>query len=104
MHRQVNAPRELSVYSELTSDPRPGFGGSTPVTIDVRMKVWLETVPALLQTLQIKHVSLMTHSAGAIYTLNTLLHFSAILTPRAPTVAFLGLSKATLIPLELTTA
>ena len=70
------------------------MGGSTPVAINIRMKVWLETVPALLLKLDIKHVSLMTHSAGAVYTLNTLLHYRTFLNPRAPSVAFLGLSQA----------
>ena len=70
------------------------MGGSTPVAINIRMKVWLETVPALLQKLDVEHVSLMTHSAGAMYTLNTLLHHRAFLDPKAPSVVFLGLSQA----------
>lgn len=54
------------------------------------MKVWLETVPALLSQLSVHHVALATHSAGAIYTLNTLYHLPEILSPRTPYVAFLG--------------
>ncbi|TKA67243.1 hypothetical protein B0A49_12378 [Cryomyces minteri] len=69
---------------------RPAFGGSTSVTIDIRMRVWLETVPALLQRLDVKHVAMMTHSAGAVYTLNTLLHHRSLLDPKAPYVAFLA--------------
>jgi len=61
------------------------------VTIDIRMRVWLETVPALLQRLDVKHVAMMTHSAGAVYTLNTLLHHRSLLDPKAPYVALLGL-------------
>ena len=57
------------------------------------MQVWLETVPILLQKLNIEHVSLITHSAGAIYTLNTLLHHSNSLDPKAPIVAFMGLCQ-----------
>jgi hypothetical protein len=60
------------------------------VTIDVRMHVWLETVPALLQQLEVKHVAIVTHSAGAVYTLNTLFHLRSLLDPQAPYVAFLG--------------
>ncbi|GME25191.1 hypothetical protein GTA08_BOTSDO06172 [Neofusicoccum parvum] len=69
---------------------RPAFGGSTPVNIDVRMRVWLETVPALLQRLDVKHVALVTHSAGTVYTLNTLFHHRSLLDPKAPYVAFLA--------------
>ncbi|KAF1355375.1 hypothetical protein BDV97DRAFT_395740 [Delphinella strobiligena] len=69
---------------------RPAFGGSTPVSIDVRMRVWLETIPVLLQRLDVKHVAIVTHLAGTIYTLNTLLHYRSILDPKAPYVAFLA--------------
>lgn len=62
------------------------------MSINMRMQVWLETVPALLQQLDVKHVALVTHSAGAIYTLNTLFHHRSILDPKAPYVAFLGSS------------
>lgn len=60
------------------------------MTIDIRMRVWLETVPALLQRLDVKHVAIVTHSAGAVYTLNTLFHHRSLLDPKAPYVAFLG--------------
>ncbi|KIW16904.1 hypothetical protein PV08_04094 [Exophiala spinifera] len=69
---------------------RPGFGGSTPVQLDVRVAIWLETVPVLLHRLGVEHVSLVTHSAGTIYTLNTLLRYRSILDPKAPYVAFLA--------------
>ena len=60
------------------------------MTINIRMRVWLETVPALLQRLDVEHVAIVTHSAGALYTLNTLFHHRALLDPKAPYVAFLG--------------
>lgn len=60
------------------------------MTIDVRMRIWLETVPALLQRLDVKHVAMVTHSAGAVYTLNTLFYHRSLLDPKAPYVAFLG--------------
>jgi len=58
--------------------------------MDVRMRIWLETVPALLQRLDVRHVAMVTHSAGAVYTLNTLSHHRSFLDPKAPYVAFLG--------------
>ncbi|KAK5946033.1 hypothetical protein PMZ80_000172 [Knufia obscura] len=54
------------------------------------MAVWLETVPALLQQLDVKHVAIATHSAGTIYTLNTLFHHRSLLDPKVPYVAFLA--------------
>ncbi|KAK4985320.1 hypothetical protein LTR50_006040 [Elasticomyces elasticus] len=69
---------------------RPGFGGSTPVTINMRMRVWIETVPVLLRRLEVEHVAIVTHSAGAVYTLNTLFQHRSLLNPKAPYVAFLA--------------
>jgi pimeloyl-ACP methyl ester carboxylesterase len=74
---------------------RPAFGGSTPVAIDVRMRVWLETVPALLRAVGVQHVALVAHSAGAVYALNTLLRCRGVLEKRVPYVAFLGKWTAT---------
>ncbi|KAI6880332.1 hypothetical protein D0869_07477 [Hortaea werneckii] len=68
---------------------RPGMGGSTPVRLDVRVNVWLETVPALLKALSVEHVSLMCHSIGTIYALNTMYLLRDILDPRHPYVAFI---------------
>ena len=64
------------------------------------MRVWLETVPALLEQLNVEHVAFVTHSAGTLYTLNTLFHFRPFLDPQAPYVAFLGTFKViTMVPL-----
>ena len=60
------------------------------MAINTRMRVWLETAPAILQRLDVKHVSIVTHSAGTLYTLNTLLQHRSLLDPKAPYVAFLG--------------
>lgn len=71
---------------------RPGIGGSTPVPIDQRIGVWLETVPRLLQHLDVtdEGVSLVSHSAGTIYLLNTLYYLREILHKERPYVAMLG--------------
>jgi hypothetical protein len=63
------------------------------VTLTLRMKVWLETVPVLLKHVGVEHVAFVTHSAGTIYTLNTLLYHRRFLHPREPYVAFLGSYK-----------
>jgi hypothetical protein len=54
------------------------------------MKVWLETVPALLRKTNVEHVSLITHSAGGVYTFNTLAELRNILDPKAPFVGVLA--------------
>jgi pimeloyl-ACP methyl ester carboxylesterase len=66
------------------------MGGSTRVELNIRMPVWLETVPALLKKVNVEHVSIVTHSAGGVYTLNTLAKHRSILDPKAPYVALLG--------------
>ncbi|KAJ8612336.1 hypothetical protein MRB53_037546 [Persea americana] len=66
---------------------RPGFGGSTPVPVPQRVDVWLETVPAVLAALDVEHVALVSHSAGAIYLMNTLVRLPHVLHPTHP-VAF----------------
>jgi hypothetical protein len=66
------------------------MGGSTRVEANIRMQVWLETVPILLEKVNVEHVSIVTHSAGGIYTLNTLAEHRSILDPKAPYVALLG--------------
>ncbi|KAF2207479.1 hypothetical protein CERZMDRAFT_102376 [Cercospora zeae-maydis SCOH1-5] len=69
---------------------RPGFGGSSSVPIENRVHVWLEIVPQLLKLLKVDCVSLVSHSAGTIYLLNTLYHLRQILDPRRPYVALLA--------------
>lgn len=58
--------------------------------VSIRVRIWIETVPALLQKLDVKHVALITHSAGAVYLLNTLYQLRDILVPEAPYAAILG--------------
>ncbi|THW31559.1 hypothetical protein D6D22_10088 [Aureobasidium pullulans] len=68
---------------------RPGVGGSTPVPLDQRVQVWLDAVPAVLEHLGVKTISLLSHSAGAIYAINTLLLLPHLLHPLHPFAAFL---------------
>ncbi|THY13804.1 hypothetical protein D6D01_08267 [Aureobasidium pullulans] len=68
---------------------RPGVGGSTPVPLDQRVQVWLEAVPAVLEHLDVKTISLLSHSAGAIYAINTLLLLPHLLHPQHPFAALL---------------
>jgi pimeloyl-ACP methyl ester carboxylesterase len=69
---------------------RPGFGGSTLVPLSQRISVWIEAVPLVLARLGVKHVALFSHSAGTIYSLNTLGQLREILDPVKPYVAFIG--------------
>ena len=64
------------------------------MTIKLRMRVWIETVPVLIQQLGVQHVALVAHSAGTLYTLNTLLYHRSLLDSETPYVAFLGLCIA----------
>ncbi|RHZ62993.1 hypothetical protein CDV55_102910 [Aspergillus turcosus] len=50
---------------------RPGMGGSTDVPLAQRVAVWVDMLPRLLAHLGIPRVSLVSHSAGTIYLLNT---------------------------------
>lgn len=67
------------------------MGRSTDVPLDQRISIWVELVPSLLQHLGIRHVSLVSHSAGTMYLLNTLYHCRSLLHPDRPFVALLGL-------------
>lgn len=69
------------------------MGHSTEVPLSVRVSTWVRTVPLLLAHLDIKHVALVSHSAGAMYLLNTLHHHRDILHPDQPFVALLGMLK-----------
>ncbi|THY93835.1 hypothetical protein D6C92_05180 [Aureobasidium pullulans] len=70
---------------------RPGVGGSTPVPLEQRVQVWLDAVPAVLEHLGVKTISLLSHSAGAIYAINTLLLLPHLLHPHHPFAAFLSM-------------
>ena len=74
----------------LLSVDRPGLGGTPEIALEHRVQTWLEIVPALLEHLGLKHVALVSHSAGTIYLLNTLLHLRHVLHPTLPYVAMLA--------------
>ncbi|XWX01452.1 hypothetical protein V2A60_009480 [Cordyceps javanica] len=67
----------------LTVD-RFGIGSSTNVPLAKRISIWTELVPKLLEKLCISHVSLVSHSAGTLYLLNTLYTCRDLLSPTRP--------------------
>ena len=67
---------------------KPGLGGSDPVPIEDRIPTYVAMIPQLLEHLEIRHVSLASHSFGTIYLLNTLLLYPHLLHPKRPYVAF----------------
>ena len=69
---------------------RPGLGGTPNVDLECRIQTWLEIVPALLSHLKLQHVALVSHSAGTIYLINTLLHLRHVLHPSQPYVAMVA--------------
>ncbi|QPG97209.1 hypothetical protein C2857_005959 [Epichloe festucae Fl1] len=73
----------------LTVD-RPGMGQSTDVKPKQRVAIWVELVPRLLAHLGVRHVSLVSHSAGGMYLLNTLYSCRDVLSLTRPYVALLA--------------
>jgi len=69
------------------------MGHSTEVALSLRLSTWIRTVPLLLEHLDIKHVALVSHSAGTIYLLNTLHYHRDVLHPDRPFVALFGTLK-----------
>ncbi|OJJ49087.1 hypothetical protein ASPZODRAFT_13825 [Penicilliopsis zonata CBS 506.65] len=67
-----------------------GMGGTPLVPLDQRLSLWCELVPQLLAHLSIQHVTLIAHSAGTIYLLNTLARCPQILYPSKPSVVLLA--------------
>ncbi|KAH8753682.1 Alpha/Beta hydrolase protein [Hyaloscypha finlandica] len=69
---------------------RPSFGASTPVRLDQRLAIFLETVPALLAHLHIPHISLASHSSGTLFALNLLAAHPDLLSPAHPTITLIS--------------
>lgn len=77
-------------HVRIINPDRPGLGGTTEVDAHLRLSVWLEIVPALMQHLNVPHFTLACQSAGTIYALHTLLHLRHLLRSERPYVAFCG--------------
>ncbi|KAI0125982.1 hypothetical protein BJ170DRAFT_702897 [Xylariales sp. AK1849] len=77
-------------HVRIINPDRPGIGGTTAVDAHLRLNIWLEIVPALMQHLNVSHFTLACQSAGTLYALNTLLHLRHLLRPERPYVAFCG--------------
>ncbi|RHZ51810.1 alpha/beta fold hydrolase, partial [Aspergillus thermomutatus] len=60
---------------------RPGMGASTDVPLTQRIAVWVDMLPRLLAHLGVPRVSLVAHSAGTIYLLNTWAHCREVVSP-----------------------
>ncbi|KAL6238389.1 hypothetical protein BDW75DRAFT_201673 [Aspergillus navahoensis] len=61
---------------------RPGMGASTDVPLEKRIAVWIDIVPRLLAHLGIPCVTLVSHSAGTIYLLNTWARCQELVNPQ----------------------
>ncbi|KAJ6786229.1 hypothetical protein PWT90_04901 [Aphanocladium album] len=69
---------------------RPGYGGTEEVEVQDRLRVWRDAIPALLRHLNIKNVSVGSHSAGTVYALDFILHHPEFLHPERPYLAMAG--------------
>ena len=74
----------------LISLDRSGMGGTPSIELNYRMQTWLEIVPALLKHLGLRHVALVSHSAGTLYLLNTILNLRHLLHPTQPYAAMIA--------------
>lgn len=66
---------------------RPGMGASNDVPLAQRITVWVDMLPRLLAHLGIPRVSLVAHSAGTMYLLNTWAQCREIV---SPVIALIG--------------
>ncbi|KAI6785919.1 uncharacterized protein J7T54_006258 [Emericellopsis cladophorae] len=69
---------------------RFGFGETKNVPLASRISAWTAVMPRFLEALGIKHVALLSHSAGTMYNLNLLWHHREILHPTRPMIFFLA--------------
>ncbi|KAG9255102.1 Alpha/Beta hydrolase protein [Emericellopsis atlantica] len=69
---------------------RFGFGETKNVPLESRISAWTAAMPRFLEALGIKHVALLSHSAGTIYNLNLLWHHREVLHPTRPMIFFLA--------------
>ncbi|KAJ5591695.1 uncharacterized protein N7459_002064 [Penicillium hispanicum] len=66
---------------------RPGMGASTDVPLAQRVAVWTDMLPRFLESLKIPRVSLVAHSAGTIYLLNTWAYCREYINPGIAVIA-----------------
>lgn len=64
--------------------------------VEKRVSTWLEAVPVVLKYLGVRHVAVVSHSAGTIYAINTVVHLSHLLHPQRPFVGCFGKSLSRL--------
>ena len=58
--------------------------------LNLRVQVWLEMVPALLEKLGVDCISILGHSAGVIFPLNSAIYHRGLLDPERPYIALVG--------------
>ncbi|EXJ85984.1 hypothetical protein A1O1_06353 [Capronia coronata CBS 617.96] len=74
----------------FVSAERPGIGKTDSVPAERMLEVWREVMPALLNHLGIKHVSVGCHSAGTVFGLDFAVHNPQFLHPSRPYIALAG--------------
>ncbi|KAF2101244.1 hypothetical protein NA57DRAFT_53220 [Rhizodiscina lignyota] len=74
----------------IVSAERPGIGKTDSVPAEKLLEVWREAIPALLNHLGIKHVSIGCHSGGTIFGLDFAVHNPLLLHPSRPYIAIAG--------------
>ncbi|KAL5336979.1 Alpha/Beta hydrolase protein [Aspergillus crustosus] len=81
---------------------RPGMGASTNVEPGDRIAVWLDMLPRLLAHLNIQRVNLVSHSAGAIFLLNTWARYRELIAPVVTLLApWVDPAHSRVVPMQL---
>lgn len=86
----------------LTAIHRFGFGKTPNVALEDRIDTYVAVVPKFLESLGVKHVALLSHSAGTLFNLNLLWHCRQILDPVHPRIFFFGKSIRRLLKSNVT--
>ncbi|KIW64358.1 hypothetical protein PV04_09300 [Phialophora macrospora] len=74
----------------IVNAERPGIGNTDDVPAEKLLEVWQEAIPALLNHLGIKHVSIGCHSGGTVFGLDFAVHNPHFLHPSRPYIAIAG--------------
>lgn len=80
---------------------RPGMGASTDIPLAQRVDAWTELLPQLLAYLKIPRVSLVAHSAGTIYLLNSWARCREYINPVVTVLGIASTSHCCLCPFLL---